>query len=199
MFKAVFRRLGKLGGIASVALAISLAGATLASAANSSFTDDPCSTDLALAQGFATNGQAIPAQQFVDVSGGCAGTRYTRSYVPVDRNGTPTNGYHHKVQDAVAAGGNVVFKTTAGVLGGMHINNENGSTAFVQCFDAQSASITLGTTVPDIEWKVATVTTIDASIAGGMTFGTALVCYSSTATGGGTRSGAGVQLSAFYN
>jgi hypothetical protein len=82
----------------------------------------------------------------------------------------------------------------------MVFENTQGATAFIQIFDSSTASVTLGTTVPMLEFPLAASTgMVDMDFSPPLLFETQMVVYSTTAPGGSTGSSAGVHGQAFVN
>lgn len=99
-----------------------------------------------------------------------------------------------------SAGAKAALKASAGTLYGLYAINSSGADAYVQLFDVASASVTLGTTVPDLELYVPT-TGLAASLPlppTGAAFATAITIGSTTTEGGATASAAGVKVFALY-
>jgi hypothetical protein len=90
-------------------------------------------------------------------------------------------------------------KADGGVLTGWMIYNPNSSAAYVQLFDvAGGATVTLGTTVPDLVLGLGATTTVHVLDGTGISFqnGIKLAC-TTTATGSSAPS-TGVELSVTY-
>jgi hypothetical protein len=89
----------------------------------------------------------------------------------------------------------VAVKASAGVMYGLQIVSSNGSAAFIQIFDLATGSVTLGTTEPGMQVRVAANTHVSVPIpAVGVEFGTAISIASTTAASGDTGSGAGIDV-----
>lgn len=87
------------------------------------------------------------------------------------------------------------IKSAAGVLYGLQILNNQGAACYVQVFDAAVASVTLGTTLPDLEVLVAANSYLNVPLpAFGVPFGNAIAVASTTLEGGSVGSAAGVML-----
>ena len=88
--------------------------------------------------------------------------------------------------------------TGTGTLLGIQVCNNQAAVVFIQLFDALSANVTLGTTLPDWEFSVpaSTSTTTIALPVNGLKLRIGLVAASTTTEGGLTGSAAGVQV--FY-
>lgn len=90
-------------------------------------------------------------------------------------------------------------KVGAGTVNGIIVTNTSGATAFIQVFDALLASVTLGTTTPDLEFQIPTVseqvflfpTPVDMDIG--------IVATSTTTEGGAVASATGVEVELLYN
>jgi hypothetical protein len=90
-------------------------------------------------------------------------------------------------------------KGTAATFGGYYIYNPNASVAYLQVFDAATATtITLGTTVPDMIFAIpaASAANIEITCGVNMTNGVKLAC-TTTATGS-TAPGTGLDMTIFY-
>jgi hypothetical protein len=122
-----------------------------------------------------------------------------------------TNGAAQIVHTAQAAGGATLFKlrnaaatvtdvkVSAGTLYGLQVVNNQGAAAYIQVFNLAHASVTLGTTTPDLEMLVPANSALTYPIpATGIAFTTAISVASTTTEGGLTGSAAGVQLFAQY-
>ncbi|MDE2097724.1 MAG: hypothetical protein KGL39_10785 [Patescibacteria group bacterium] len=138
--------------------------------------------------------EGIPGEQPFDIPVSVTGTLGNVNAV---LTGTTGNGLSKaKPRDLGAV---VSVKASAGTLYGLHVENNQGATAWVQVFDVASGSVTLGTTVPDYELKVAANSSGDLILpALGAPFGTAISIASTTAEKGNTGSSAGVQAFATY-
>ena len=88
--------------------------------------------------------------------------------------------------------------TGTGTLLGIQVCNNQAAVVFIQLFDALSANVTLGTTLPDWEFSVpaSSSTTTIALPVNGLKLRIGLVAASTTTEGGLTGSAAGVQV--FY-
>ncbi len=88
-----------------------------------------------------------------------------------------------------------LIKGSAGALLSLIITNTTGSTIWVQMFDAATtAAVTLGTTLPDLEFQVAANLSLNATIhlpSTGWPFGAGLVYAQTTAEKGATPGSAG--------
>jgi hypothetical protein len=90
-------------------------------------------------------------------------------------------------------------KGTAATFGGYYIYNPNASVAYLQVFDAATATtITLGTTVPDMIFAIpaASAANIEITCGVNMTNGVKLAC-TTTATGS-TAPGTGLDMTIFF-
>jgi hypothetical protein len=90
-------------------------------------------------------------------------------------------------------------KGTAATFGGYYIYNPNATVAYLQVFDAATATtITLGTTVPDMIFAIpaASAANIEITCGVNMTNGIKLAC-TTTATGS-TAPGTGLDMTIFY-
>lgn len=90
----------------------------------------------------------------------------------------------------------VAVKATAGRLYGLQAINTQGAVTFVQIFDVAAGSVTLGTTVPDMQFTmVATTGYIDPPFPSqGIQFDTAITIAASTAASGASGSNDGVDV-----
>lgn len=90
-------------------------------------------------------------------------------------------------------------KTSAAILYGLFLYNNSGAIAYVQVFDALAGGVTLGTTVPDMEFELAIGAQLQIPFPDeGVAFTTALTAYSTTAPQGSTGSAAGVSGTALF-
>ena len=110
--------------------------------------------------------------------------------------------------EATTTGGATLYKTrnlaatvqavnaSAGALYGITILNDQAALAcYVQLFNVASGSVTLGTTTPDLEYRVPASTSLTIPIPSpGIAFGTALSVASTTLEGGSVGSVAGVMV-----
>lgn len=92
------------------------------------------------------------------------------------------------------------IKSSAGTLYGVQVWNGTGATAFLQLFNVATGSVTLGTTVPDLQFVCPTLTYCFAPIPStiGTDFATAISVASTTAVSGASGSASGVYLYAQY-
>jgi hypothetical protein len=92
---------------------------------------------------------------------------------------------------AVAA----VRNSINGTLNGLSIINNQAAAIFVQIFDVATAgAVTLGTTVPNLEFNLAANATLVPNLGPGMRFRTGLQMASTTLEGGAVASAAGVMV-----
>lgn len=102
-----------------------------------------------------------------------------------------------KIRDLAAVV--TAVKTSPGVLKGLRIENNQGAAAWIQVFDLATGSVTLATTNPDLEYKVAANSSLDAIIpTDGVSFSIAISIASTTAEKGNSGSAAGVQVFALF-
>lgn len=92
------------------------------------------------------------------------------------------------------------IKSSAGTLYAVQVWNGTGATAFLQLFNVATGSVTLGTTVPDLQFVCPTLTYCFAPIPStiGTDFATAISVASTTAVSGASGSASGVYLYAQY-
>lgn len=89
-------------------------------------------------------------------------------------------------------------KAGPGVLYGIFVTNVSGATCYVQIFDVAAASVTLGTTTPDIEITLATAQSQFFPFGPGAGFGTAIAIASTTTEAGAVGSANGVHVSPLF-
>jgi hypothetical protein len=86
-------------------------------------------------------------------------------------------------------------KSSAGNIYGIQVLNGSAAACFVQIFDVATGSVTLGTTVPDMQVRVAANSYATIPVpAVGIEFGTAISIASTTGASGDTASAAGVDV-----
>ncbi len=92
-----------------------------------------------------------------------------------------------------------IAKASAGTLYGVVIVNNVAAIQFLQIFDATTASVSLGTTTPDLEYSVpANSSSVIQLPEMGVNFATAISMASTTSEKGTTGSSAGMEIFAFY-
>ena len=77
-------------------------------------------------------------------------------------------------------------KASAGTLGGYIISNPNTTMAFVQIFDVAAASVTLGTTRPNLVVGIPAQSTAHIEMTAGIKFATAIAVAATTTDSGST-------------
>lgn len=78
----------------------------------------------------------------------------------------------------------VAIKASSAVVYQLELDNTaNGAASYFKLFNVASGSVTLGTTVPDWVVMIPASTSRTLVMPGGVTFGTALSCASTTAGG----------------
>lgn len=88
---------------------------------------------------------------------------------------------------ALDASPGVVVKATQGLLYGWHIKNTTGAALYVQLFDvAALASVTIGTTVPDINIGLVASGSNTMALQLPVNFVNGICAFSTTAAGGPT-------------
>lgn len=97
--------------------------------------------------------------------------------------------------DAVA-GTVVQVKGTAGQLYGMHLVNTTGSVAYLQVFWLPSTSVTLGTTTPAFDVRLAANADLMVPMAVGVGQGSGISLAGTTTATGST--GAAISVTAFF-
>lgn len=77
-------------------------------------------------------------------------------------------------------------KASAGILCGIHVQNSNGSAAFIQFFDLATGSVTVGSTTPKMSFQVPANGNLDIEFIRPIPFATAITyACTTTATGSG--------------
>jgi len=89
-------------------------------------------------------------------------------------------------------------KGSAGVLGPMIITNEDTTVNFVQIFDAASASVTVGTTVPDWTLEIPPLSAMVIPADCGMNMANGITVAATTTRGGNTANTNGVTINVAY-
>lgn len=90
------------------------------------------------------------------------------------------------------------IKASAGQLYGYYIYNANASVVYVQVFNAASASVTLGTTAPDLSLGIPATSAANVEFTNGIAFGTAITIAITTTRSGSTGPGSTVDYNIFY-
>lgn len=163
-----------------------------------------------------TNGNVGPVQcdnkgqQFVDVNYWAAttlgaptavGTVASGNVITVNAiNAASTAGGATQANFVNLAGTVQAIKASAGTLYAVQMWNGTGATAFGQIFNVATGSVTLGTTVPDLQFACPTLTYCFAPIPStiGVNFATAISVASTTTVSGASGSASGVYLYAQY-
>lgn len=90
------------------------------------------------------------------------------------------------------------IKGAAGTLGGYVINNPNGSTIYVQVFDALSANVTVGTTTPTYVLAIPASGTVTLELTCGVNHATGITVAATTTATGGTAPSTALVAAFFY-
>jgi hypothetical protein len=93
-----------------------------------------------------------------------------------------------------------VIKASAGRLGGYYIFNPNTVTAWVIIYNVAAASVTVGTTTPQIVKGIPAGSAANAEFGNGITFTTAMsIAAVMTTAGGNTAPTTALDVMIFYN
>lgn len=90
------------------------------------------------------------------------------------------------------------IKASAGQLFGWYFYNSNSSVAYVQIFNVASASVTLGTTVPDLSFGIPATSAANLEMTNGIAFGTAITIAITTTRTGSIGPSSTVDYNVFY-
>lgn len=90
------------------------------------------------------------------------------------------------------------IKASAGTFGGYYAYNPNATVAYIQVFDAASASVTVGTTAPDMVFGIPATGAANLEFTNGVNMGTAITLVCTTTATGSTAPGTGLDLTIFY-
>jgi hypothetical protein len=89
-------------------------------------------------------------------------------------------------------------KASAGTFGGYYVYNPNASVAYIQVFDVASASVTLGTTAPDLVFGIPASSAANLEITNGVNMGTAITLACTTTATGSTAPSTGLDITALF-
>lgn len=118
---------------------------------------------------------------------------------PVFTTPTPsTTGGWSKVKYAAQTTTKQAVKASAGTFGGYYVYNPNATVAYIQVFDAASASVTVGTTAPDMIFGIPATGAANLEITNGVNMATAITLVCTTTATGSTAPGTGLDLTIFY-
>ena len=79
-----------------------------------------------------------------------------------------------------------VIKASAGTFGGYYIYNPNAAAIYVHIYNVAAASVTVGTTNPQLTFCIPATAAANIEIANGVNFATAMSCAATTTGGGNT-------------
>ena len=97
----------------------------------------------------------------------------------------------------VATAGGVNVKSSAGTLGGYMVYNGHSAVVYLQIFDA-SASVTLGTTRPDLVIGIPAGAAANVEFGNGINMASGIRVAATTTASGSTAPGTGLDLTIFY-
>jgi hypothetical protein len=118
---------------------------------------------------------------------------------PVFTTVTPsTTGGWSKITALAQTTTKKVVKASAGTFGGYYAYNPNGTIAYVQVFDVASASVTLGTTPPDLVFAIPPASAANLEITNGVNMATAMTLACTTTATGSTAPGTGLDLTLLF-
>jgi hypothetical protein len=119
---------------------------------------------------------------------------------PVFATPTPsTTGGWSKIKYAAQTTTVQTPKGTAGTFGGYYVYNPNASVAYVQVFDAATATtITLGTTVPDMIFAIPAASGANIEITCGVNMANGIKLACTTTAGGSTAPTTGLDMTIFF-
>jgi hypothetical protein len=118
---------------------------------------------------------------------------------PVFSTPTPsTTGGWSKIKYAAQTTTKQAVKASAGTFGGYYIYNPNATVAYLQVFDVASASVTLGTTVPDMIFAIPAASAANIEITCGVNMATAITLACTTTATGLTAPTTGLDMTIFY-
>jgi hypothetical protein len=89
-------------------------------------------------------------------------------------------------------------KASSGTFGGYYAYNPNASVAYIQVFDVASASVTLGTTAPDLVFAIPATSAANLEITNGVNMATAMTLACTTTATGSTAPGTGLDLTLLF-
>jgi hypothetical protein len=89
-------------------------------------------------------------------------------------------------------------KASAGTFGGYYVYNPNASVAYIQVFDLASASVTVGTTAPDLVFGIPASSAANLEITNGVNMANAITLVCTTTATGSTAPGTGLDITALF-
>jgi hypothetical protein len=89
-------------------------------------------------------------------------------------------------------------KASAGTFGGYYAYNPNASVAYIQVFDLASASVTVGTTAPDLVFGIPASSAANLEFTNGVNMATAITLACTTTATGSTAPGTGLDLTLLF-
>jgi hypothetical protein len=111
---------------------------------------------------------------------------------------TNANGYSASGSSIGATVTNIGTANTAGAVNGWYIYNPNNSVAYVQFFNLQASSVTLGTTAPYYSIGVPALSAANLLTSTGILHSTAISIAATTTRSGSTGPGTTVDVNIFY-
>jgi hypothetical protein len=91
-----------------------------------------------------------------------------------------------------------VVKASPGTFGGYYAYNPNASVAYIQVFDAASASVTLGSTAPDLVFAIPPTSAANLEITNGVNMANAMTLACTTTATGSTAPSTGLDLTLLF-
>lgn len=91
-----------------------------------------------------------------------------------------------------------VIKGSAGTFGGYYIYNPNSSAMYVMVYNVAAASVTVGTTTPQLVFCIPATAGANLEIANGINFSTAMSIAAATTGGGNTAPGTALEAMVWY-
>jgi hypothetical protein len=118
---------------------------------------------------------------------------------PVFTTVTPsTTGGWSKITALAQTTTKKAVKASAGTFGGYYAYNPNASAAYIQVFDVASASVTLGTTPPDLVFAIPATSAANLEITNGVNMATAMTLACTTTATGSTAPTTGLDLTLLF-
>jgi hypothetical protein len=118
---------------------------------------------------------------------------------PVFTTVTPsTTGGWSKITALAQTTTKKAVKASAGTFGGYYAYNPNATVAYIQVFDVASASVTLGTTPPDLVFAIPATSAANLEITNGVNMATAMTLACTTTATGSTAPGTGLDLTLLF-
>lgn len=118
---------------------------------------------------------------------------------PVFSTVTPsTTGGWSKITALAQTTTKKAVKASAGTFGGYYAYNPNASVAYIQVFDVASASVTLGTTAPDLVFGIPPSSAANLEITNGVNMTTAITLACTTTATGSTAPATGLDLTLLF-